>query len=318
MDDSTTGIRDVTLLAVSVLLGIGLASLVPWLGLPIAAAGLAGLAYRQRGMIAAGVSAVGVAAVALLGVANVVFAAPAVTAVLIAITLLPRVDVQVVGAVLVGILTLAGIGFDFFALHAVGTTISAQAAKDTTEIMNGVIKSLGSSATPEVVTSLKRTVVMMQQAVWSTYFESAVLVAILVIVAIAWSARRVGRPIALPRLAEVDLSLHILWPFVVGVFALAISYGSYPWASAAGIVGLNLVLCSRTLFFIQGMSVAAGVLERTRVGRGGRILALAALAALDALTFAVTFAGLLDFWINFRKLPRDGAPAATVGEGPGD
>jgi hypothetical protein len=51
------------------------------------------------------------------------------------------------------------------------------------------------------------------------------------------------------------------------------------------------------------------VLDRTGVGLGGRILAWAALAVLDAFsawTF-FSFVGLLDFWINFRRLPRDGA-----------
>jgi hypothetical protein len=62
-----------------------------------------------------------------------------------------------------------------------------------------------------------------------------------------------------------------------------------------------------TLFALQGLGVAAGVLDRTRVGRGVRIFALAALVALDTVTLAVSFAGLLDFWVNFRRLPRDGA-----------
>ena len=78
-------------------------------------------------------------------------------------------------------------------------------------------------------------------------------------------------------------------------------------------MGLNLVLCARTLFVLQGLSVSAGVLDRAGVGLGGRILALAALAALDALTLAVSFIGLLDFWVNFRRLPRDGVtPAAPT------
>jgi hypothetical protein len=78
-------------------------------------------------------------------------------------------------------------------------------------------------------------------------------------------------------------------------------------------VGLNLVLCARTLFVLQGLSVSAGLLDRAGVGLGGRILALAALAALDALTLVVSFVGLLDFWVNFRRLPRDGVtPTAST------
>jgi len=44
-------------------------------------------------------------------------------------------------------------------------------------------------------------------------------------------------------------------------------------------------------------------------------LALAALAALDAFTYVVSFTGLVDFWINFRRLPRDGVtPTAPLSE----
>jgi hypothetical protein len=105
----------------------------------------------------------------------------------------------------------------------------------------------------------------------------------------------------------------VLWIFVVGLLLLAASYVSTAESSILGVVGLNLVLCARTLFFLQGFSVAAGVLDRAGVGLGGRILALAVLAALDALTLVLSFTGLLDFWVNFRRLPREGA-APTVAE----
>ena len=100
---------------------------------------------------------------------------------------------------------------------------------------------------------------------------------------------------------------------MAGLFLLAASYASFAGSSMLGVVGLNLVLCARTLFFLQGFSVAAGVLDRAGVGLGGRILALAVLAALDALTLVVSFTGLLDFWVNFRRLPRDGV-TPTVAE----
>jgi len=91
------------------------------------------------------------------------------------------------------------------------------------------------------------------------------------------------------------------------LLALAVSNSSVPYASTMWIVGLNLLLSVRALFALQGFGVSAGVLDRTGVGRGVRIFALAALAALDAFTFAISFVGLLDLWINFRRLPRDGA-----------
>ena len=147
----------------------------------------------------------------------------------------------------------------------------------------------------------------------ATYFESALVVGVLVIAAIAWAARRAGQEVNVPPLSHLDLTPHVLWAFVAGVLLLAASYGAFSASKAFAVVGLNLVLCARTLFVLQGLSVSAGLLDRTGVGLGVRILALAALAALDALTLVVSFIGLLDFWVNFRRLPRDGVtPAAST------
>jgi hypothetical protein len=312
VNEAATGVRDATLLAVAALLGIGLSASLPWLGLPLAAAGLAGLAYRRRLLLAAAISSVGVAAVGLLGAADLVYAAPAIIAVLLAITMLPRIDMQWVGALLIGLLTLAGVSAAAVVARADNTTIAGEAAKDAATVVASMRQILGTSDTPDVIAQLKASAALMQQAIWSTYFETAVIVGVLVIAAIAWAARRVGRPLRVPPLGAVDLTPHVLWPFVVGVFALAASHTSFAWASLAGTVGLNLVLCARTLFFVQGLSMSAGLLYRSRVGRGGRILALAALAAVDAFTFAVSFAGLLDFWMNFRRLPRDGSSPSDL------
>jgi hypothetical protein len=316
VSDTTAGIRDSSLLAVSVVLGVAVSALVPWIGLPIAAAGIAGLVYRNRTVVAAAISALGVAAAAIVNAANVVFTAPAIVALLLAVVMLPRVDVQIVGLVLVTVFTVAGFAADAVIAQRAGTTISAQIAEQSQAIVAELGKSLGASATPDVVAQLKSASNLMQ-AVWpSTYFESALFVAVLSIAAIAWAARRAGRDVKVPALSKLDLTPHVLWAFVVGLLLLAASRGSFPQASVLWSVGLNLVLCVRALFFLQGLGVAAGVLDRMSVGLGGRIFALAALAALDALTFALSFIGLVDFWVNFRRLPRDGAPPAPAHEAP--
>ena len=48
------------------------------------------------------------------------------------------------------------------------------------------------------------------------------------------------------------------------------------------------------------------VLDKVGIRSVGRLFGLAAFAVLDTLTFAVSFTGLVDFWVNFRRLPRDG------------
>jgi hypothetical protein len=325
VNEEATRVRDITLLAFASMLGIGLAAMMPWFGLPLAAAGLAGLSYRGQLVLVVAVSSISVAGVGLLGAtglwsfgpADLVYIAPAVAAVLFAITMLPRMDLQRVGAPLIALLTVAGVSAAAVIARADHSTITGEAAKASALGLVFVKQAMGSNATPDFLAQLKASAILMQQAIWSSYFETAVFLAVLVIAAITWAARRVGRPLDVPSLGAVDLTPHVLWPLVLGIFGLAASHASFAWASLAGIVGLNLVLCAHALLFVQGLSVSAGLLSRSRVGRGGRILALAALAALDAFTFVVSFAGLLDFWVNFRKLPREGAAPAPGGT-PGD
>ena len=313
METRTADIRDASLLSVAVVLGALMTPLVAAVGLPVVAAGVAGLVYRGKVAIAGFAAAFGVSAVFVLQRVDAVFVLPAVVAVLFAVALLPKRSAQVVGAMLVGVITLANIGFEEALARAQGTTLTAATALQLQLAVGQVVKALGTSATAEVVSRLNEVVKMMSTAWPATYFEAALVAGVLVIAAIAWAARRAGQHVNVVPFSRLDLTPHVLWVFVVGLLLLAASYGAFPASKPFGVVGLNLVLCARTLFVLQGLSVSAGVLDRAGVGLGGRILALAALAALDALTLVVSFIGLLDFWVNFRRLPRDGVtPAAPT------
>jgi hypothetical protein len=311
VNTSTAQIRDTGLLSAATVLGVVLTPVIAFVGLPIAAAGIAGLAYRGRALAAAVASALGIVAVALGSPTEVIMVAPALTAVLLAVALLPKVDSQIVGAVLTFVFGLAGAAQQELFFRAQGTTVSASMTAQLNAALQQAERQAGPNATAESIQQMRDFVHLLVTVTPTAYFAAGLLSAVGVIAAIAWAARRSGRAVNVPRFSRIDLSPHVLWPFVAGLFLLAASYSAIPGAAIVGAVGLNLVLCVRMLFLLQGMSVAAGVLDRTGVGLGGRILALAALAALDAFTLAVSFAGLLDFWINFRRLPRDGVTPVT-------
>jgi hypothetical protein len=311
MDTRIARIGDVALLFAAIVFGTVLTPSVAFVGLPLAAAGVAGLAYRGHTVAAALAAAAGVAAVGVLQTADVVYAAPALAAVVLTVALLPKRSFQAVAGLLVGVLALANVAADALVARLQGTTLPASIAKQATEVATEMSKAMGSSASADAVSSLKNAAHLIVVAWPSTYFQSAVFVGAVVLVAIVWAARRAGRDLDVPPVSRLDLSPHILWAFVAGLLMLAASYSSIAGAITLGAVGLNLVLCVRTLFFVQGFGVMAGVLDRAGVGLGGRIFALAALAALDALTLVVSFTGLLDFWINFRRLPRDDATAVA-------
>jgi len=309
----TTSTRDVLLLVVATVLGTALTSSVAVFGLPIAASGIAGLTYRGRGIVAAASAGFGIVFASFLMPGGALYVAPIMLAVVLAVALLPKVSFQLVAGGLIGVFALTGAGFDALAARAAETTVPAALAKQSKLITTEFIKSLGTDVSPDLVSRVKQSMQFALSALPSMYFAQAVLLAVLVVAAIAWAARRAGVSLDIPALSQLDITPHVLWVFVVGVFLLAASYGPFSASDTFGVVGLNLVLCAWPLFFLQGIGVAAGVLDRTGVGLGGRILALAALAALDTFTFAISFSGLLDFWINFRRLPRDGEmPAAPV------
>lgn len=313
MDATTPRRGDSALLFAAIVIGAFIAVPVSLVGLPLAAAGIAGLVYRGRSVIASIACAVGaVSAAALAGVAYSIFIVSALGAVYITVSLLPRRSFQVLGAALIGTLSLASLATDALMARLQGTTLLAAVAKESATSVELLKKIAGSQASADTLRAIEESAKLISAAWPSAYVQSAVYITVLVIAAAVWAARRSGVSLPVPSLGRLDLSPHILWPFVVGVFLLAASYGSFAGAHVAYIVGLNLVLCVRALFFIQGISVAAGMLDRAGVGLGGRILGLAALAAFDVVTFVVSFTGLLDFWLNIRRLPREGAAPAVV------
>ena len=306
MSARPTEIRDTTLLAAATVVGAFLSPLLSLVGLPIAAAGIAGLVFRGKTVMAALAATVGVVLVAVAQPADVIFAAPALIAVLLAVVLLPRIDYQIVGLALITVFGLAGFAHDTVALRAQGTNPGKLVSASINQALDQAVKSAGTSASPDAIQRMREVAHAMSTALPTFYFASALAATVAVLVTVAWTARRSGRTVKVPSLSRVDLSPYVLLPFVAGVLLLAASYSAIPGAAVYGAVGLNFVLCVRTLFLIQGLGVAAGVLDRAGVGLGVRILALAALAALDAFTYVLSFAGLLDFWLNFRRLPRDG------------
>lgn len=313
MEARIPNIRDSVMLFAAIVIGTALAPVIAFVGLPIAAAGIAGLAYRGRMALAASAAVAGVAVVGMLNVPAVVFVAPVLAAVVLTVVLLPKRSLQAVAAALVGVLALASMAADALFARSKGTTLPATISQGSQTAVAEMTKAMGASAPAETLRALNDAARLVASAWPSAYFQTAVIIGVLVVFAVVWAARRVDHPLTVPPVSRLDLSPHVLWVFVAGLFLLAGSYVSYPGSSTLGIVGLNLALCARTLFFLQGFSVVAGILDRTGVGLGGRILALAVLAALDAFTLVVSFTGLLDFWVNFRRLPRDGA-TQTVAE----
>ena len=219
-----------------------LSPLIALIGLPIAAAGIAGLMYRGKVVMAAFAVIVGVVSVVIVQPADAMFAVPALLAVLFAVVALPMIDFQVVGLVLLTVFGLAGFAHDSLILRAQGTTPGQLVSSTLDQALAQAEKSAGSSATPDALQRMREVTHVMATALPTFYFVSAFVSTIAVIAVITWAARRSGKTAAVPRLAQLDLSPYVLLPFVAGVLLVAASYSAIPNAVVLGVVGLNLVL----------------------------------------------------------------------------
>lgn len=88
----------------------------------------------------------------------------------------------------------------------------------------------------------------------------------------------------------------LIFLFVSAGFALL---APLVWVRQAG---LNLLLMLGFVYFCQGMAVIAALLQRFQVPWALRGLSYA-LAFLNPLMILVTILGLMDLWLDFRRLP---------------
>jgi uncharacterized protein YybS (DUF2232 family) len=88
---------------------------------------------------------------------------------------------------------------------------------------------------------------------------------------------------------------------IAGLAMLLFSRGDATWRTVLMYAGIDLLLVSQTLFFVQGLAVVHWFAVGRRVGRGARV-ALYVAAVLAQLVCQLTgLMGLLDTWIDYRK-----------------
>lgn len=303
--------------------GAVLALAVPVVGIPIAGFALASLAAGGRTRTAVATAVVAAAAAALLAPASAIYLAPALLlAGPVAVWAVERHSAVLVVAGLTLALFVASVGSDAVALAMRGESIVGEAhraAAEAARVLEQVAARTGDASTARVfqaqVQSMSNTVFML----WpSGYFEMAAFTALLVVLAAVRAALARGVEVNnLPRLAELDVSVHVVWFVVASMLLLAGAVFLGEGAELATAVGANVLLAVRLPLLAQGMGVASAAIGRTGMGRVGRAAAYAALLLLDLLFYVVSFVGLADMWINFRRLPRGQGGTRTPGPASG-
>ncbi len=310
-------IRDAVLLSGAVLLGSLLAPLLPPIGVPLAAAGLASLVYRGRQTVAAFAAGVAVAFGAFLSPSDVVYLAPTFTALLVIIGRSAKHSSLAAIAPLTAVLAVGSVGSMavFGALR--GTSFLALTREQTDLAVEAFVEAAGGPGTDGTIAGVDpQAMADLMFRLWPVdHFTTALLSATLAMVVIGWSARRAGVQVRrLPRFDALDLSPHVLWPFIA---AFALLAAGRVVEDASGLVttaGLNLLIGVRMLLLAQGLAVVSSFYRRIGLGRWARRSGYVLLALVDAFLPVVSMFGLIDFWANFRKLPRDDSSQAEEPE----
>lgn len=312
-------IRDTVLIALACIVA-GVLVLAPYnLGVPLCALALSWLAYRHSFPLAVGVAIFAGAVIALTSPAEAVMVA----AVMLlagpwAASRMRRRSPWLVFTVVA--IAVLGCTFGAIALvqAAAGSTLPAffaeQARAGAAEAA-ALTKSWGLSTSATVEAQVASMQIMVGQVLPSIFVLAAALSALLSVYAVGWVGRREGQELnALPPLAELDLSWHLIWVLIAGLGGLAAARFGGQMDGALGALSWNLVVLVRGALFLQGFAVFAGFYRKAKLGPLGRWVGYVLLIVTEMVTpimiplGIVSLTGLVDLWVNLRKLPRGGEP----------
>lgn len=136
----------------------------------------------------------------------------------------------------------------------------------------------------------------------------AALTALLSVGAVRLVGTRAGADVVPSRpLEEFDLDPKVVWGLIVAVAFIAVDKFSGGWnGQVLGTVGQNLLQVTRWVMFAQGLAVFAGLYKRAGFSRLSKAFGYTLLVFTELLLPLVSLTGLVDIWVNLRKLPRDG------------
>ncbi|HEY3317747.1 MAG TPA: DUF2232 domain-containing protein [Coriobacteriia bacterium] len=309
--------RDTVLVSLGCLVAALFALVAPVIGVPLCAMSLAYLTYR-RGTLVAGVVVVAAATVVASTspieglLVGVVLAAAGPYA---ARALRKRSPWRVAGVVAAVVFAgaLGALALEAAAAH---TDLVGLMQRSGAELLDMLRRSAGRSIPAEQIT------VMVESARQSLYqwpawllVESG-LAGLLATYAVGWQARRAGVEDArtLPRLDELDMSWHLTWGVIAGLGLLAAARFMHQPDGPTAVLGLNVMRVTGSLLAVQGLAVFAGLYRKAGMGAVGRGIGYVFLVITEPLTAVlvpvglVGLTGLLDLWVNLRKLPRGAEP----------
>jgi hypothetical protein len=114
-------------------------------------------------------------------------------------------------------------------------------------------------------------------------------------------------------LADIDVSFHVIWPTIAGLALAAAGTMMTALPSLVAVVGMNVLFAVRPLLFLQGLAVFSALYRRMGAGRVARTIGFVLLSLTELLVPSVSVLGVVDLFMNLRKLrrARDVVPGGT-------
>jgi len=105
---------------------------------------------------------------------------------------------------------------------------------------------------------------------------------------------------------EWDLPWYYCWGAIIGLVLVLIPSTGSNIDLIIDIAGFNLLVVFGLLYLVLGISVLWGIFERFKVSIILRIIILVIVGLFIGFAiFILPFLGLIDIWVNFRKLKRE-------------
>lgn len=203
------------------------------------------------------------------------------------------------------------IAIDAVGLWASGQDMSSYVSSAIDAIATQYVAQAGLEAQAQVPT-IKAVLAVF----WPTIYYASALVSVLLAHAGArLSAIRASQEkVVAWDVTSFDVPAWAVVAFIAGVAACGVSRVIPTYGNQLLMVGANAILALRPLFALQGLAVLLALLSRKGVGCIGRVLLIFLMIDLEVSFMVASVVGLMDFWANFRHLPRGGKPGARTAE----
>jgi len=104
---------------------------------------------------------------------------------------------------------------------------------------------------------------------------------------------------------ELDLPWYYCWGAILGLVLVLVPSTGQNFDKLVDVIGFNLITIFGLLYLVLGISVLWGILERFKVPFIWRISIFIILGLFFGFAILILpFLGLIDIWVNFRRLKR--------------